>query len=116
VLITLVRVGRVGFVEYKVGEKTYFVKELTLGDLRRYLSRVVRRELAVDGSIREYFDTAESLGAILTVCIYVEDSGGKRPLSDREADELPINTALRLVDACLKVNPSLAQGFPTQTQ
>lgn len=104
-----------GFVECKVGDKTYFVKELTLGDLRKYLARAMKKELAIDGSIREYFDTAESLGAIITICIYVEEAGGKRPLTDKEADELPINTALKLVDACIKVNPSLAQGFPTQT-
>jgi hypothetical protein len=105
----------VGFVEHKIGDKTYFVKELTLGDLRRYLSKAMKKELAIDGSVREYFDTAESLSAILMVCIYVEEGGSKRPLSEKEADELPINIALRLVDACIKVNPSLAQGFPTQT-
>ena len=104
-----------GFVELKVGDKTYFVKELTLGDLRRYLARVVKKELTMDGSVREYFDTVESLNAILTICIYVEEGGVKRPLNEREADELPINTALRLVDSCMKVNPSLAQGFQTQT-
>jgi hypothetical protein len=104
-----------GFVEHKIGGKTYFVKELTLGDLRRYLSKAMKKELTIDGNIREYFDTAESLGAILTICIYVEEGGGKRPLSEKEADELPINAALGLVDACIKVNPSLAQGFPTQT-
>jgi hypothetical protein len=104
-----------GFVEHKIGDKAFFIKELTLGDLRKYLSKAMKKELAIDGSVREYFDTAESLGAILTICVYVEEGGSKRPLSEKEADELPINTALRLVDACLKINPSLAQGFQTQT-
>lgn len=104
-----------GFVEHKVGDKSFFLKELTLGDLRKYLARTMKKELTIDGNIREYFDTAESLGAILTICVYVEEGGSKRPLSDKEADELPINIALKLVDACLKVNPSLAQGFQTQT-
>jgi hypothetical protein len=102
-----------GFVKYEIDSRTYHIKELTLGDVRKYLARVMKKELAVDGSVREYFDTAESLGAILTICVYVDEGNSKRPLTDKEADELPISIALKLVDACLKVNPSLAQGFQT---
>jgi hypothetical protein len=104
-----------GFIELKTGDRVFYIKELTLGDLRRYLSKAMKREFTADGSVREYFNTAESLPALINVCVYVEEGGSKRPLSEREADDLPADLALKLIDACFKANPSLAQGFPTQT-
>jgi len=105
----------VGFVEFKAGDRVFYIKELTLGDLRRYLSRAMKREFTADGNVREYFNTAESLNALVNICVYVEEGGSKRPLSEKEADELPADLALKLIDACFKINPSLSQGFPTQT-
>ena len=104
-----------GFVEFKDGDRVFYIKELTLGDLRRYLSRAMKREFAADGSVREYFNTADSLPALLNVCVYVEENGSKRPLNEKEADDLSADLALKLIDACFKANPSLARGFPTQT-
>jgi hypothetical protein len=103
------------FVELKIGDRAFYIKELTLGDLRKYLSKAMKREFTADGNIREYFNTVDSLNALINVCVYVDEGGSKRPLSEKEADELPADLALKLIDACMKANPSLTQGFPTQT-
>lgn len=104
-----------GFIEFKDGDRVFYIKEMTLGDLRRYLARAMKREFTADGSVREYFNTVDSLNALINVCVYVDESGSKRPLSEKEADELPADLALKLIDACMKANPSLTRGFPTQT-
>lgn len=102
-----------GFVELNIGEKKYFIKELTTKDVREYLKKTMKKEFTVDGNIIQYFDTAEFMFALLSVCVYVEDGGNKRVLKENEIDELPYEVSKILLEACMKANPSLLEGFQT---